>query len=156
MECPEGCGRKFNKKALETHTKACKIVFMSKRKEFNSQAKRISNKEQVGIAFYSGNSREASQTEREKVTNCYEKSLKIRLGLENPVIGLPRSGQSPQAIRHPRRRAIDKINKMLILREALQLSPLPEAPPDLRLKEIEITPKQTPQKAHKKVLIRSI
>ena len=32
VECPEGCGRKFNKKALETHAKACKIVFMSKRK----------------------------------------------------------------------------------------------------------------------------
>jgi hypothetical protein len=44
VECPEGCGRKFNKKALETHVKACKVVFMSKRKEFNSQAKRIDNK----------------------------------------------------------------------------------------------------------------
>ena len=30
--CPEGCGRKFNRKALQKHAKACKIVFMSKRK----------------------------------------------------------------------------------------------------------------------------
>jgi len=45
--CPEGCGRKFNKKALEKHAKACKLVFMSKRKEFNSEAKRITSKEQV-------------------------------------------------------------------------------------------------------------
>ena len=45
MECPEGCGRKFNRKALEKHAKACKLVFMSKRKEFNSEAKRLGNKE---------------------------------------------------------------------------------------------------------------
>lgn len=44
--CSEGCGRKFNRKALEKHAKACKLVFMSKRKEFNSEAKRVS-KEQV-------------------------------------------------------------------------------------------------------------
>jgi len=47
--CPEGCGRKFNRKALERHAKACKLVFMSKRKEFNSEAKRVS-KEQAVIA----------------------------------------------------------------------------------------------------------
>lgn len=44
VECPEGCGRKFNRKALEKHAKACKLVFMSKRKEFNSEAKRFVNK----------------------------------------------------------------------------------------------------------------
>ena len=44
VECPEGCGRKFNRKALEKHAKACKLVFMSKRKEFNSEAKRLVNK----------------------------------------------------------------------------------------------------------------
>lgn len=47
--CPEGCGRKFNRRALEKHAKACKLVFMSKRKEFNSEAKRITSKEQVHI-----------------------------------------------------------------------------------------------------------
>lgn len=47
--CPEGCGRKFNKKALEKHAKACKLVFMSKRKEFNSEAKRITSKEQATL-----------------------------------------------------------------------------------------------------------
>ena len=46
MECPQGCGRKFNRKALEKHAKACKLVFMSKRKEFNSEAKRFVNKQQ--------------------------------------------------------------------------------------------------------------
>lgn len=50
VECPEGCGRKFNRKALEKHSKACKLVFMSKRKEFNSEAKRLVNKEQATIA----------------------------------------------------------------------------------------------------------
>jgi len=49
VECPEGCGRKFNRKALEKHAKACKLVFMSKRKEFNSEAKRLVNKEQAAI-----------------------------------------------------------------------------------------------------------
>lgn len=52
--CPEGCGRKFNKKALESHAKACKIVFMSKRKEFNAQAKRVADKEQVQYWLISG------------------------------------------------------------------------------------------------------
>lgn len=50
LECPEGCGRKFNRKALEKHAKACKLVFMSKRKEFNSEAKRLVNKEQANLA----------------------------------------------------------------------------------------------------------
>lgn len=42
--CTEGCGRKFHRKALEKHAKACKLVFMSKRKQFNSEAKRLVNK----------------------------------------------------------------------------------------------------------------
>lgn len=49
VECPEGCGRKFNRKALEKHAKACKLVFMSKRKQFNSEAKRLVDKEQAII-----------------------------------------------------------------------------------------------------------
>ncbi len=49
MVCPEGCGRSFNRKALEKHAKACKLVFMSKRKEFNSEAKRITSKEQANL-----------------------------------------------------------------------------------------------------------
>lgn len=49
VQCTEGCGRKFNRKALEKHAKACKLVFMSKRKEFNSEAKRLVNKEQANI-----------------------------------------------------------------------------------------------------------
>ncbi len=36
IECPEGCGRKFNELALEKHVKICKKVFQTKRKEFNS------------------------------------------------------------------------------------------------------------------------
>jgi len=52
VQCPEGCGRKFNRKALEKHAKACKLVFMSKRKEFNSEAKRLVSKEQVTFIRY--------------------------------------------------------------------------------------------------------
>ncbi|CAD8193667.1 unnamed protein product [Paramecium pentaurelia] len=32
LECPEGCGRSFNKKALEKHAKICQKVFQQKRK----------------------------------------------------------------------------------------------------------------------------
>lgn len=40
VECPEGCGRKFNEEALEKHVKICKKVFQTKRKEFDSAAMR--------------------------------------------------------------------------------------------------------------------
>jgi hypothetical protein len=36
---------------LEKHAKACKLVFMSKRKEFNSEAKRLTSQEQVIFYF---------------------------------------------------------------------------------------------------------
>ncbi|CAK91220.1 unnamed protein product (macronuclear) [Paramecium tetraurelia] len=39
-QCPEGCGRSFNAKALEKHSKICKKVFQQKRKVFNSQKQR--------------------------------------------------------------------------------------------------------------------
>lgn len=38
--CPEGCGRKFKAEALEKHAKACKKVFQSQRKKFDSAAAR--------------------------------------------------------------------------------------------------------------------
>jgi hypothetical protein len=36
-ECNEGCGRKFNLKALEKHEPNCKKVFQEKRKAFDSK-----------------------------------------------------------------------------------------------------------------------
>ncbi|CAD8110402.1 unnamed protein product [Paramecium sonneborni] len=39
-KCTEGCGRSFNAKALEKHSKVCKKVFQQKRKVFNSQKQR--------------------------------------------------------------------------------------------------------------------
>ena len=39
--CPEGCGRKFAKEALEKHVKACVKIFQSKRKEFDSGEQRL-------------------------------------------------------------------------------------------------------------------
>jgi len=41
IECPEGCGRRFNPKALEKHAKVCQKVFQEKRKAFNSAQQRI-------------------------------------------------------------------------------------------------------------------
>ena len=32
--CPQGCGRKFNPKALQKHIKVCKKVFQETRKPF--------------------------------------------------------------------------------------------------------------------------
>ena len=40
IPCPEGCGRKFKEEALEKHIKACKTVFQTKRKKFDSAAAR--------------------------------------------------------------------------------------------------------------------
>merc|ERR1711939_468134 len=46
IECPEGCGRKFREDALEKHAAICKKVFQSKRKEFDTNKKRLLSKEQ--------------------------------------------------------------------------------------------------------------
>eukprot|EP01017_Pseudomicrothorax_dubius_P002994 TRINITY_DN10316_c0_g1_i4.p1 TRINITY_DN10316_c0_g1~~TRINITY_DN10316_c0_g1_i4.p1 ORF type:complete len:300 (-),score=87.20 TRINITY_DN10316_c0_g1_i4:105-1004(-) len=35
IECPEGCGRRFNEKALEKHVKVCQKVFQTKRQAFD-------------------------------------------------------------------------------------------------------------------------
>ena len=40
IECPEGCGRRFNQEALEKHVKVCKKVFLTKRKQYDSSAAR--------------------------------------------------------------------------------------------------------------------
>ncbi|CAD8076277.1 unnamed protein product [Paramecium primaurelia] len=47
-QCPEGCGRSFNAKALEKHSKICKKVFQQKRKVFNSQKQRLIEVEENG------------------------------------------------------------------------------------------------------------
>jgi hypothetical protein len=44
-ECPEGCGRSFNLKALKSHVKVCKKVFQSKRKVFDSAQARALEEE---------------------------------------------------------------------------------------------------------------
>jgi len=46
---------------------------MSKRKEFNSQAKRVTNKEQVFDSTNSGQPRQTSQTEGEEIAHGYDK-----------------------------------------------------------------------------------
>lgn len=71
VECPEGCGRKFNRKALEKHAKACKLVFMSKRKQFNSEAKRLTNKEQAAILKQQ---KEKQKKDKLKGTKGFEKT----------------------------------------------------------------------------------
>lgn len=40
LQCSD-CGRKFNKEALEKHSKICKKVFLQKRKQFNSAEARL-------------------------------------------------------------------------------------------------------------------
>ncbi|CAD8105534.1 unnamed protein product [Paramecium sonneborni] len=47
-KCTEGCGRSFNAKALEKHSKVCKKVFQQKRKVFNSQKQRQIEQEESG------------------------------------------------------------------------------------------------------------
>lgn len=49
ITCSAGCGRKFNPDSIEKHEKVCKKVFQSKRKEFNTQSKRIVEKDQVKL-----------------------------------------------------------------------------------------------------------
>jgi len=47
-EC-NGCGRKFREEALQKHAKACKKVFQSKRKAFDTKKKRIIDSEHAMI-----------------------------------------------------------------------------------------------------------
>lgn len=49
FEC-QGCGRSFKRDALQRHTKACKKVFQTKRKEFETQDQRMIAKEQKLLA----------------------------------------------------------------------------------------------------------
>lgn len=41
IECGMGCGRRFNRKALEKHEKICQKVFQDKREQFNSKDHRL-------------------------------------------------------------------------------------------------------------------
>jgi len=50
IECPEGCGRTFAKDALEKHVVACRKIFLTKRKEFETTKKRAINNEQIILA----------------------------------------------------------------------------------------------------------
>ena len=47
IECPEGCGRSFRQDALDKHVIACKKIFQTKRKEFETNKKRAVNAEQI-------------------------------------------------------------------------------------------------------------
>ncbi|CAD8064903.1 unnamed protein product [Paramecium sonneborni] len=55
INCPAGCGRKFNKDSLIIHYKICKDVFQQKRYIFNSQLKR------VGYDYFIGNQKKLPQ-----------------------------------------------------------------------------------------------
>ena len=49
VECPQGCGRSFAKKSIAKHSKICKKVFQSKRKEFNKARVVVVNNEEIVI-----------------------------------------------------------------------------------------------------------
>ena len=49
-EC-KGCGRTFNDEAFAKHARICKKVFQTKRKVFNSQAKRLVSQEQKKLVL---------------------------------------------------------------------------------------------------------
>jgi hypothetical protein len=49
FEC-QGCGRTFKRDALEKHKVACKKVFQTKRREFNTEEMRLVNEEQKLLA----------------------------------------------------------------------------------------------------------
>jgi len=68
QEC-HGCGRKFREEALEKHSKACKKVFQSKRKAFDSKKKRILDSEHAMIL---------RQAEVEEKTNPKLKQVKLK------------------------------------------------------------------------------
>ena len=59
IECPEGCGRKFRIDALEKHKNACKKVFQTKRKEFDTKKHRTLTQEQILL--------EKKQTRKDKI-----------------------------------------------------------------------------------------
>ncbi|CAD8095230.1 unnamed protein product [Paramecium sonneborni] len=49
VECPEGCGRKFKRSALQKHIKICKKVFQEKRKAFDTKEHRIINQDHAKL-----------------------------------------------------------------------------------------------------------
>jgi hypothetical protein len=49
IDCPEGCGRRFNENALIKHQKVCRKVFQSQRQQFDSAAMRVVSDEQTGL-----------------------------------------------------------------------------------------------------------
>lgn len=71
---------------------------MSKRKEFNSQAKRVTNKEQVFDSTNSGQPRQASQTEGEEIAHGYDKIREDRWGLEDTILGIPSCRKGSEAV----------------------------------------------------------
>jgi len=68
IEC-QGCGRKFREEALQKHAKACKKVFQSKRKAFDTKKKRIIDSEHAMLQ---------KQGEYEEKTNPKLKQIKMK------------------------------------------------------------------------------
>ncbi|CAD8146484.1 unnamed protein product [Paramecium octaurelia] len=74
INCPAGCGRKFNKDSLIIHYKICKDVFQQKRCVFNSQLKR------VGYDYFIGNKKNLPQ---------FSSPKSIKMKTENAQIKTP-------------------------------------------------------------------
>jgi len=68
IEC-HGCGRKFREEALQKHAKACKKVFQSKRKAFDTKKKRIIDSEHAMLQ---------KQGEYEEKNNPKLKQIKMK------------------------------------------------------------------------------
>ena len=88
FECVEGCGRSFVKEALKHHEKACKRIFQSKRKVFNSQVKRLAleNGKEFENRGYNGKvsvNKVGIKSSKSKQSNWENKSHQLRKDLKN-------------------------------------------------------------------------
>lgn len=121
---------------------------MSKRKEFNSEAKRLTSQEQVIFYLYSGRSGKAKQTAREKGADGYDQGQGVwenRIKLESGIWGFQIRFEGYQKIRGGRRirgQIVIESGRMRILLKADGGGTARQALRELRQKEGEVTKRE--------------
>ncbi|CAD8179699.1 unnamed protein product [Paramecium pentaurelia] len=66
IECPDGCGRKFKRSALQKHIKICKKVFQEKRKAFDTKEQRIINQDHAKLLQKQQQEEQIQQQQQQK------------------------------------------------------------------------------------------
>ncbi|CAD8088726.1 unnamed protein product [Paramecium primaurelia] len=113
IECPEGCGRKFKRSALQKHIKVCKKVFQEKRKAFDTKEHRIINQDHAKLLQKQQQEEQIQQQQQQK-----KKQIQTKID-DRPLQGQKKPKWKQQSEQF---RAAMKLNKGVPLTQQEQVA----------------------------------